>query len=266
MSSYTLPHPTDPSEAGDFSIFTSLRYDPQLLSSPANTTASSLSAPTPFYLLSHHRDRMLAAAIHFSYPLVAISILHSLEAYTQRLQEAVDACTYGRERPLKLRPILTRQGGFTIETSPMPPVPLSQLFPQSLLPDPASMEWQIVVDTQPTAPSSFTNFKTTARDIYNAARERGGIKSWADMKEVVLWNENNEAMEGSFTTVYVPQGEEWITPVVESGGQQGTTRRWALENGLVKEGVVRISEEELKKGSCVVVSNGVRGFWGGWVV
>ncbi|KAF8253527.1 hypothetical protein K440DRAFT_593309 [Wilcoxina mikolae CBS 423.85] len=265
MTSSTLPHIIASSEAGDFSIFTSLRYDPQLLSSPANTAASSLSAPTPFYLLSHHRDRMLAAATHFSYPSAAISILHSLEAYTQRLQEAVDACAYGRERPLKLKPILTCQGAFTVETSPTPPVPLSQLFPESLLPDPASTEWQIVVDTQPTPPSSFTSFKTTAREIYDAARERGGIKSWAEMKEVVMWNENNEAMEGSFTTVYVLKGEEWVTPVVESGGQQGTTRRWALENGLAKEGVVRIGEE-LRKGSCVVVSNGVRGFWGGWVV
>jgi len=111
MSSSTSSHTTAPtsSEADDFSIFTSLRYDLQLLSSPANTAASSLSTPTPFYLLSHHRDRMLAAATHFSYPPAAISVLHSLEAYTQRLQEAVDTCAYGQEQPLKvcnLRPIL----------------------------------------------------------------------------------------------------------------------------------------------------------------
>lgn len=161
----------------------------------------------------------------------------------------------------KLRPVLTRQGAFTVETSSTPAVALSQLFPSSLAP--MTTEWQIVVDTQHTEASSFTSFKTTAREIYDAARERGGIKSWAE-KEVVMWNGNGEAMEGSFTTVYVRRDEGWVTPVVESGGQQGTTRRWALEMGLAKEGVVGIAE--LEKGSCVVVSNGVRGFWGGRVV
>lgn len=87
---------------GDFSIFTSLRYDPQLLNSHANTEASSLSSPTPFYLLSHHRDRMLAAATHFSYPPAAAAILHSLEAFAQRLQEAVDTSAFGGAGPLKV--------------------------------------------------------------------------------------------------------------------------------------------------------------------
>jgi hypothetical protein len=91
-----------PSVDGQYSIFTSLRYDPQLLSCPANTLASSLSAPTPFYLLSHHRDRMLAAAEHFSYPAATTSVLRDLDVFAQRLDEAIDASGSGRDGPLKV--------------------------------------------------------------------------------------------------------------------------------------------------------------------
>lgn len=94
----------DPSTGSDVddgvAVFTSLRYDRQLLSSPANTAASSPSPEakqeaTPFYLLAHHRDRMLAAAEHFGYPAEATAVLESLELFSRRLQEAVDAAGGG---------------------------------------------------------------------------------------------------------------------------------------------------------------------------
>lgn len=49
-----------------------------------------------------------------------------------------------------------------------------------------------------------------------------------------------------------------MTPAGESGGNRGTTRRWALERGLCGEGCVRVSS--LSAGERVWVSNGVRGF------
>jgi len=97
-----MSSPSSPSGESDFSVFTSLRYDPQLLHCLANTAASSLDQPTPFYLLSHHRDRMLQAAENFSYPPVAISLLRSLPAFVQRLQEAVDAHPGGKEGQLRV--------------------------------------------------------------------------------------------------------------------------------------------------------------------
>ena len=99
-TSHTIATP--PPVGADFSIFTSLRYDPQLLECPENTAASSLASPTPFYLLSHHRDRMLAAATHFQYPPAATAILQSLEAFEQKLQEAVDASPFAPAQPLKV--------------------------------------------------------------------------------------------------------------------------------------------------------------------
>lgn len=90
---------------GGIVAFTSLRYDRQLLSSPANMANFSMSPAakkeaTPFYLLAHHRDRMLAAAEHFGYPAGATAVLQSLELFARRLQEAVDAA--GGDGPFKV--------------------------------------------------------------------------------------------------------------------------------------------------------------------
>lgn len=159
----------------------------------------------------------------------------------------------------------------------MAPVPLSQLLPERLPEPPAAASdhpsdtaasWQIVLDAQPTPQSAYTRYKTTAREAYDAARGRAGIRSWAEPCEVVLWNAAGEATEGSLTSVYVRGGAgggaAWRTPAVAaSGGQQGTTRRWALEHGLADEGVVAATA--LPTGSWAVLSNGVRGFWGGWL-
>ena len=89
---------------GGITAFTSLRYDRQLLLSPANMADFSMSPAakkeaTPFYLLAHHRDRMLAAAEHFGYPAGATAVLQSLELFARRLQEAVDAA--GGDGPFK---------------------------------------------------------------------------------------------------------------------------------------------------------------------
>ncbi|KAI5856991.1 aminotransferase [Tricharina praecox] len=274
-----MPSPPSSSEEGNFSIFTTLRYDPLLLSSTANTSASSLPHPTPFYLLSHHRDRMLQAAENFSYPSSATSLLQSLSAFARRLQDAVDA---EGEGALRAKAILTRTGELTVELGPTPVVSLSQLYPEALPlpPLPAGredMDWTVVLDQEETEPSEFTTFKTTVRGMYDHARMRVGIQGFAERREVLLWNPRGEVMEGSLTSVYVyvkregeGEGEgagagwRWVTPVLGSGGQKGTTRRWALERGLAEEEVVM--KEDVKPGDWVVLSNGLRGAWGGWAV
>ena len=68
-------------------------------------------------------------------------------------------------------------------------------------------------------------------------------------------------MEGSITTPYFFRAGEWITPRAQCGGNLGTTRRYALEAGLCKEGIV--TRESVQRSEKVVLSNGVRGFgWG----
>ena len=75
-------------------------------------------------------------------------------------------------------------------------------------------------------------------------------------------NEDGDIMEGSLTTPYFWRGGAWVTPKAESGGNLGTTRRWAVERveNLVEGRVERVSVEIGEK---VWLSNGVRGWgWG----
>jgi 4-amino-4-deoxychorismate lyase len=118
--------------------------------------------------------------------------------------------------------------------------------------------WTFKIDTNATASSSYTSFKTTSRQMYTDARERVGFTSMAEPNEVIMFSPNGEVMEGSLTSVYLSLDGKWVTPPLSSGGQGGTTRRWALENGLCDEKVVTV--EMLKQYRNIRISNGVRGY------
>lgn len=254
--------PTMSDEA--FQVFSSIRYDPLLLTCPTNTAYSyDPFTPSPFYLFSHHRDRMLSAAQHFNWapsitaPLSDLSLVHKtcLSAVNSRNDSNIG---------LRLRLILSPSGELTAEAAPTPQIPdATRLFPSGL-PVKALTGWVVVLDTLPTEVSSFTQFKTTQRKMYNDARARAGIKTLAETKEVLVWNADGEVMEGSLTNVYFERGGRWITPPLSSGCQAGTVRRYLLETEMVVEEAVEIGEVVL--GETILLSNGVRGIWAAKVV
>lgn len=124
--------------------------------------------------------------------------------------------------------------------------------------------YEIFIDTGVTIQTPHTSFKTTHRPHYTASRDRGIPNPDDLMHEVLLWNDSGLITEGSLTTPYFYRKGKWITPAVElehHGGQQGTTRRWALERRLCEEGI--IEKKSIRDGERVWLSNGVRGFgWG----
>lgn len=126
--------------------------------------------------------------------------------------------------------------------------------------DPESSNvWIVIPDPQRTTPSPYTKYKTTSRDMYTSARDRAGIKNMAEKQEVlIISEEDGEIMEGSLTTVFFWREGKWITPRLTSGGQDGTTRRWALERGICSDGNVKV--ESLVEGEECWISNGVKGF------
>ena len=83
--------------------------------------------------------------------------------------------------------------------------------------------------------------------------------------EVLIVNDSKEEefMEGCKFTPYFKRDNKWITPKASCGGNLGTTRRWAVENGLCELGVVKLSS--VKRGEIIVLSNGVKGFQAGIV-
>ncbi|CAJ2502831.1 Uu.00g102250.m01.CDS01 [Anthostomella pinea] len=236
----------------DFKLFTSLRYDPALIEAPSQgyVTTRWNQTPSPFYMLDFHRDRMLRAADHWGW--TAASQTLAGEEGLSRLETLLHEKTAPLGKgPHRVKILLAQDGCFSVEVHPTPSVPLRNLLP-ACLPEPAGegtaqaerdkvpvrdFKFNVFVDKQGTPSSEFTHFKTTHRIMYDEARSRYGL-SLADPKEVLLVNsEDGSIMEGSISTPYFWRNGRWVTPPVSrgfsathcSGGNDGTTRRWALE-------------------------------------
>lgn len=235
--------------AETFQIFTSLRYDPALLKVPGSAfkhAGWNHDNASPFYMLDYHRDRMLRAATHWDWD-AAVEVLSGeagLRAISERALKAVAQTGAG---PSRIRVRVSKEGGLETEVYDTPEKGISNLFPERL-PVPGQDDtsdvlpgkepaWDVVPDEQGTDRSEFTHFKTTRRIMYEGARKRAGIEA-STLKEVLIINgADDSVMEGSSTTPYFWRDGRWVTPPVStrftlqdgSGGNDGTSRRWALE-------------------------------------
>jgi len=273
----------------DFQLFSSLRYDPLLLSVAINTEHwdGNLNPPNPFYMLPFHRDRILQATKRFGWAEAASKIQgpSGLSNLLKRLEEKIDIQS---PTPLRVRILLDHNGNIAIEPTPVAPVSEFNLFPHRIPPPPARSEkklevspltggalmlgdgdfvygdplvgdiYDVIPDKTRIPPSPYTTYKTTSRGMYEDARQRIDIKAGENKEVLIVSDKDGEIMEGSLTTVYFWRDGKWTTPPVASGGQAGTTRRWALEKGFCVEGVVKA--DDLVDGEECWISNGVRGF------
>ncbi|KAI9055117.1 hypothetical protein LZ554_000082 [Drepanopeziza brunnea f. sp. 'monogermtubi'] len=280
----------------DFELFSTLRCDPLLTPLTVNTEAwdgDEVEFFSPFYMLPYHRDRMLQAAEHFGWTKAADTIrgTEGFNHLLKRLTASIDTQSPTPPTPARVKALLSHDGVISVEsTNVTAEVTRWNLYPERL-PRPSSdaasqmvrvspltggaltlgdgdavhgdapkgPAWDVLPDTVRTAPSPFTSYKTTSRDVYSSARERVGITGMAEKREVLIVSEKEgEIMEGSLTSVFFWRDDKWTTPPVSSGGQIGTTRRWALEKGLCVEGIVKV--DSLIDGEECWISNGVRGF------
>ncbi|KAI0479939.1 putative 4-amino-4-deoxychorismate protein [Xylaria cf. heliscus] len=266
----------------ELQLFTTIRCDPALLNAPGQGFIGIgwNQNPSPFYMLDFHRDRVLNAAIHWGWD-AAVRTLdgeNGLEALETFLQANIPEVT---NTPYRVKVLIDRDGVLSVIKQPTPPINLDNLFP-SYLPVPSghaakgfsdgkvparNFEWEILVDRHPTAKSEFTHFKTTHRSVYDEARQRVNILNPTDKKEVLLVNnEDGSVMEGSITTPYFWRNGGWVTPPIPknydftqgSGGNYGTSRRWALERKLAVENIVHV--DSLIDGEEIWISNGLKGF------
>ncbi|KAK4251728.1 aminotransferase [Corynascus novoguineensis] len=270
----------------DFQIFTSLRYDPILLQVPAKNLSNSgwnWTNTSPLYMFDYHRDRMLRAATHWGWS-AAVEVLQG-DSGLQRLAEFVRSnIGENQQSPLRVKICISKAGELSLSSGPVPEVTLGNLFPERF-PSPGSSgsdgasaslpskatAYEVLVDSPKSARSEYTHFKTTKRAVYDEAKKRARI-GLTDKKEVLIVHEaDGTVMEGAITTPYFWRGGKWVTPAVSrvynpkegSGGQDGTSRRWALERGIAVEGT--IAANSLVDGEECWLSNGVRGFFFGRV-
>ena len=225
-------------------------------------------------MLSYHQERMLSAVDDFGWggakqalkgPIGMANLTSALDSY---VASNALAKTLHEARSLKLRVLLAQDGCLTITSVEAPEVSIESLLPTSL---PALVSdvsrfpvtWLVFISPIRTSPSLYTKHKTTHRPMYDEVRKfippATRLSASGKTAEILLVNEENAIMEGSITTPYFLRAGGWITPAENAGGNKGTTRRWALENGLCVEGT--IAKSDLKMGEVLWLSNGVRG-WG----
>ncbi|RSL93415.1 hypothetical protein CEP52_013287 [Fusarium oligoseptatum] len=261
----------------EFSLFTSMRYDPKLeklQQQGLNGEGWNFDNESSLYMLDFHRDRLLRAATHWNWqPAIdRLSGVSGLQSLAQLIGEAIGSPP---GTPLRLRIVVSRERDIKVEKFNVPEAPLENLLPRRL-PVPSSgsssdepkksPNYTLLVDQASTSRSEYTHFKTTKRAMYDAASQRAGI-SPADLAEVLIINQDDgSVMEGTRTTPYFWRDGRWVTPPISSkfswdegsGGQDGTSRRWALERGLAVEQAVNV--KSLTDGEECWLSNGVRGF------
>lgn len=224
------------------------------------------------YLMKYHYDRLVSAADHLGWYDTAKILKGPVELF-KRIESAV--CEHkkktGNKCPFKVRVCLRHNGRLEIGVEPILATKPPLLFPTTLelakqTHCAATMKplFKAVLDVLPTRSSVYTREKTHYRTMYNYARHCALIQSYQDAKEVLLFNREQFVMDGSITTPYFWRDGKWITPHTECGGQQGTTRRWAIDQGLCSAGFV--SRESLQRDEIIWLSNGVKGFFTARVV
>ncbi|KAL4933077.1 aminotransferase [Aspergillus undulatus] len=254
--------------AQSFQIISTLRYDPHLPDVVGQRGLNAYPDPliSPYYLLPYHQDRLRNAARDFNWSNASKLLDKDLAQFARYLDTSIPH----KGRCWRVRLVLDHSGSFKVETQPAARIDLENFLVPFII-NPTSTPWRVYVDTGFTTPSPFTTHKTTAREVYAAARARAGITSLQDTAEVLLVNSNGELMEGSITTPYFRRrdqagrdGPEWITPPLSSGGNAGTSRRYALSEGFCTEQVMTATD--LIDGELCLLSNGVRGFILGRIV
>lgn len=247
-----------------FDLFTSLRYDPKLLTAPFNAPLVSRDGtltPSPYMLFPYHLDRLRVAARAFGWERASetIEAPDAAERLREACDKAVSAYEGDSQTGVGLRVRLSEAGELNVEAHYAHPLTRDPLdaarWNPTTDPDsiPAPPLFTVYLDSEATPPSAFTSYKTTSREHYNTARARFGIHDRRELREVILYNGDGDVMEASVGNVAIWR-DGWVMSFDEAGGLPGTMKRYMLEQGLVREGKVR--KEDIRVGEYVLLSNG----------
>ncbi|KAI0673674.1 aminotransferase class IV-domain-containing protein [Trametes maxima] len=251
-----------------FDLISSTRFDARLRNVAWNTEAHS-GVPSPFMLLSYHRDRLLDATRTHGWNLPQEPLETCLEEFCNA---AVKQSGDNYERSFRIRILLSREGSLSVTVSPTSslltydPTTLSLWLPTSSSEPPVleSDRLKVHLDVVPTSSSAFTRTKTTHRDHYTEARNRFGIPPppTTSRHEVLLFNDDGELTETSIRNIAFVRRDPpcWVTPPASTGCLPGVMRRWLLEQGRVVEAEPgELMQEGVVDGEYVLTFNGVEG-------
>ncbi|MCU0566464.1 MAG: aminodeoxychorismate synthase component I [Oculatellaceae cyanobacterium Prado106] len=194
-----------------------------------------------YFLLDLHLDRLQQSAAYFAFPMERASVNDYLERLAQNLGD--------RHSPHKVRLLLAPNGDLSSQSDPIAAASAAPVLLN------VGLAKSPIQSTNP-----WLYHKTTARQVY----EQAALPGYDD---VILWNERGEITESCTANLIVEWDGEWYTPPLHCGLLAGTYRAWLLQQGKVKERVIRV--EDLPHCSRLFLVNSVRhqrqAQWGGQV-
>ncbi|QIW94621.1 hypothetical protein AMS68_000139 [Peltaster fructicola] len=247
-------------------VFTTLRFDESLRHHAKNTSASD-QISSSVYLLQYHYDRLLEAANAVfgsagQHTLEKAGVANALELQ-QHVEKAIEEQTRASSAQLASFRVRVQINGYASVATTIAEVPRiahERLFVSDLIqPVDQAIPWTVSLDLRPTKTSIATQCKIHDRSDYNRARSEAGIESLTAEKEVLLYDEAGYIFDASITTPYFFRDGRWTTPSNSYGGQRGTTRRWALTQGLCVESGVHV--DSVQEREMIWLSNAARGFF-----
>ncbi|KAI0828966.1 aminotransferase [Trametes gibbosa] len=255
----------------DFDLISTTRYAPCLRNFAWNTNANA-GTPSPYLLLTYHRDRLLDAAKSHGWPITPHLSLDHLESLCNAAILTKVGTSDLPEDNFRIRILLSFSGAVSVTASPAPQLDYNDPSALSLYPPPSPTvpftlsptPLFVFLDTVSTPATLFTRTKTTRRDHYTAARSRFGIPPppTPSPHDVLLFNESREITETSIRNVaFVRRSPPcWVTPSAATGCLPGVMRRWLLEQGRVVEAVAgELTRDGVVDGEFVLTFNGVEG-------
>lgn len=176
-------------------------------------------------LLDRHIARMRDSAQLLGFHMDRHALRNELQTATFRVTE--------RSR---VRVMLAASGAMAVEVRPFAG------WPQAVVP-------VAVVPREASADDPRLRHKTTDRAIYDSALARGGTL------EVLMTDADGFLTEGSYTSLFVEQGDRLVTPPLARGLLPGILRQQLLDMGEAVEGDIRPGDV---KGN-LFIGNAVRG-------
>jgi para-aminobenzoate synthetase/4-amino-4-deoxychorismate lyase len=184
-------------------------------------------------LLDRHVERLARSAEYFSFPFDEARFRRRVER-TVRDRDA--------DTPLKVRTTLDRWGRLSVTATPIDEGPTEP--------------WRLTVaDERVDRTDPFFYHKTTRRGVYDRALAAAQAEGY---DEAVLLNQDGNVTEGTYTNLFVRQGENLWTPPVESGLLAGVYRDHVLET-QPQASTRTLTLDDLATADALYCCNGVRG-------
>ncbi|MBO8155782.1 MAG: aminodeoxychorismate synthase component I [Bacillaceae bacterium] len=183
-----------------------------------------------YSLMDEHISRLQESASYFNFSFSELKIKGALAAFAREHHRGL----------YKVRLLLSKNGDVTVEGQETTPI---------RGPVQAALAKEPIHSDNP-----YFYHKTTNRKIYEI-HTQGAAK---DIFSVLLWNEKEELTEFTFGNLVAEIDGEKVTPPVHCGLLPGTLRKKLLQEGVIKERIIR--KDELARCSKIWFINSVRGW------